>query len=166
MKNSIINTEGEDPLQALEDFGAEWMEYFSGVQQLMTDYKRLKHRVAELEEANAGLAEAIGQLKKGDEWSSRVTYDNVVDQIASNEDAAQRDLARKLIEPLLKRAQVTQLRKDIKRRVKELNEDSSANIVIEQAELTVQGDYVENKGVENLFNAPIGQVINHVDKLE
>ena len=38
----------------------------------------------------------------------------------------------------------------------------------EQSEpkVLVQGDYVENKGVENKYNAPVGQVIEHVDKLE
>ena len=38
----------------------------------------------------------------------------------------------------------------------------------EQSEpkMLVQGDYVENKGVENKYNAPVGQVIEHVDKLE
>ena len=63
------------------------------------------------------------QWKKGDEWSNRVTYENVVDQIASLEDASKRDDARRMFEPLLKKGQVTQFRKDIKRRVKELNED-------------------------------------------
>ena len=38
----------------------------------------------------------------------------------------------------------------------------------EQSEpkVLVQGDYVESKGVENKYNAPVGQVIEHVDKLE
>ena len=58
--------------------------------------------------------------------TSRVTYENVVEQIASNEDASKRDDARKVFEPLLKRSQVTQLRRDIKRRVKELNEESGS----------------------------------------
>ena len=146
MKNSIFNQEGEDPLQALKDFGAMFAGYFSSVQQLVADYERLQQKASELEEANAELtnknaelADAVEQLKKGDEWSNRVTYENVVDQIASNEDAAQRDFARKLIEPLLKRTQVNQMRKDIKRRVKELNEDSSASIVVEH--MTVEGNY-------------------------
>ena len=139
MKKTIYDQGGEDPLQALNDFGAQWMEYFNDVQQLITDYQRLKHRVAELQEANAGLADAVEQLKKGDEWSNRVTYENVVDQIASLEDTAQRDNARRLIEPLLKRTQVNQMRKDIKRRVKELNEDSSTSIVVEH--MTVEGNY-------------------------
>ena len=148
MKNAIINLEGEDPLQASKNFVAQCLEYLKGVQQVMADRERLQQRVAELEAANAELADknakladAVEQLKKGDEWSNRVTYENVVDQIASNEDAAQRDFARKLIEPLLKRGQVNQLRKDIKRRVKELNEDSSASIVIEQADVTVNGNW-------------------------
>ena len=38
----------------------------------------------------------------------------------------------------------------------------------EQSEpkVLVQGDYVENKGVENKYNAPVGQVIDCVEKLE
>ena len=35
-----------------------------------------------------------------------------------------------------------------------------------EPKVLVQGDYVENKGVENKYNAPVGQVIEHVDKLE
>ncbi len=143
--NKTYSQEDDDPLQAIKDFGAQWSAYFSGVQQLMADYDQLKLYVSKLEEEKAQwaadkaqwaadkaqwatekvqLEDAIEQARKGDEWSSRVTYENIVDQIASNEDAAQRDNARRLIEPLLKRSQVTQLRKDIKKRVKELNEES------------------------------------------
>ena len=67
-------------------------------------------------------------MNKKDEWSSRVTYENVVEQIAACEDAKERDEGRKLIEPLLKKSQVTSFRRDIKKRVKELNEDSGATI--------------------------------------
>lgn len=145
MTNKNYGQEDDDPLQAIKDFGAQWSAYFSGVQQLMADYDQLKLYVSKLEEEKAQwaadkaqwatekaqwatekvqLEDALEQARKGDEWSSRVTYENIVDQIASNEDAAQRDNARRLIEPLLKRSQVTQLRKDIKKRVKELNEES------------------------------------------
>lgn len=107
-------TKGEEPLSV---FG----QLADGLQFLRDEFDRQAARIAELEQLNAELRTGIDQLRN-DPWSSRVTYDNVVDQIASNEDAAQRDFARKLIEPLLKRSQVTQLRKDIKKRVKELNE--------------------------------------------
>ena len=141
MKKTIYDQGGEDPLQETKAFVAQWMNFLDNLQQTIVEYEQLKLRAAALEKENAALSDTLEQRKKDDEWSSRVTYDNVVDQIASNEDAAQRDNARKLIEPLLKKSQVTQLRKDIKRRVKELNEDSSANIVIEQAEVTVNGNY-------------------------
>ena len=118
--------EGEDPLRAMKDFGTQWTNYFMSVQRMTADYERLQVRVEQLEKDKTRLTEALEQAKKNDEWASRVTYENVVDQIASNEDAAQRDNARRLIEPLLKKSQVTQLRKDIKRRVKELNDDGGS----------------------------------------
>ena len=105
---------GEEPLNV---FG----QLVENLQVLRAEFERQTARIAELEQQNAELRSENDQLRN-DPWSSRVTYDNVVDQIASNEDAAQRDFARKLIEPLLKRTQVNQLRKDIKKRVKELNE--------------------------------------------
>ena len=105
---------------------AQWMKHWSDVQQMLEENEQLRQRVAALESENAALTETVEQWKKGDEWSNRVTYDNVVDQIASLEDASKRDDARRMFEPLLKKSQVTQFRKDIKRRVKELNEDSDA----------------------------------------
>ena len=50
---------------------------------LFGDLERMKRRVAELEEELAKY--------RNDDWTGRVTYDNVVDLIASNEDAAVRD---------------------------------------------------------------------------
>ena len=102
------------------------MKHWSDVQQMLEENEQLRQRVAAQESEIAALTETIEQWKKGDEWSNRVTYDNVVDQIASLEDASKRDDARRMFEPLLKKSQVTQFRKDIKRRVKELNEDSDA----------------------------------------
>ena len=129
MKEEIIEKTGTDgPLQALKDFGAQWTNYFSGVQQVMAEHERLQQRVAKLENENAALRDTIEQWKKGDEWASRVTYEGVVEQIAACEDAKERDEARKLIEPLLKRGQVTQFRKDIKQRVKELNEEGAGGV--------------------------------------
>ena len=125
MKEEIFDKTGaDDPLQALKDFGAQWTNYFSGVQQVMAENEQLRQRVAEQDGTIAKLEEALEQQKKGDEWASRVTYDNVVDQIASLEDTSKRDDARRMFEPLLKRSQATQFRKDIKRRVKELNEEN------------------------------------------
>ena len=80
-----------------------------------------EQRIRELEQENERL---LGEQQKNGSWASRVTYENVVELIASYEDAFQRDEARKLIEPLLKKEQVRQLRRDIKKRVKEQNEDN------------------------------------------
>ena len=117
----------DDPTEALKGFGAQWMNFFSGVQQVLAENEQLRQRVAKLEGENAALTELVERQREDDEWSSRVTYEGVVEQIAACEDAKERDEARKLIEPLLKRSQATQFRKDIKRRVKELNEEAASD---------------------------------------
>ena len=128
MEEETFDKTGADaPLQALKDFGDQLVNYFSGMQQVMVQNEHLRQRVAKLESENSALAETIEQWKKGDEWASRVTYEGVVEQIAACEDAKERDEARKLIEPLLKRSQATQFRKDIKKRVKELNEENGGS---------------------------------------
>jgi len=124
--DTIKKQEVDDPLQETKDFGKRLANYFAKVHQIMDEYDCLLQRVATLEEEKARLEDTVEQLKKDDEWTSRVTYENVVEQIASNEDASKRDDARKVFEPLLKRSQVTQLRRDIKRRVKELNEEGGS----------------------------------------
>ncbi len=116
----------EDPQEKMNELTALLAKYFNGIQQMQEENKQLRQRVATLESENAALTETLEQWKNGDEWSSRVTYDNVVDQIASLEDASKRDDARRMFEALLKKSQVTQFRKDIKHRVKELNEDGDA----------------------------------------
>ena len=116
----------EDPLEKMKDLTAQWANYFNGIQQVLEENERLRQRVAALESENAALTDTLEQWKNGDEWSNRVTYDNVVDQIASLEDASKRDDARRMFEALLKKSQVTQFRKDIKHRVKELNEEGDA----------------------------------------
>ena len=126
MTQSIFNQEGQDPLQNARAMMAQWMNSWGIVQQLLDECVQLRERVATLESENAALTETVEQWKNGDEWSNRVTYDNMVDQIASLEDASKRDDARRMFEPLLKKTQVTQFRKDIKRRVKELNEEGDA----------------------------------------
>ena len=126
MTETLMNQGGEDPLQDARAFVAEWMTHLGTIQQMLEENAQLKERVTALEAENAALTDTIDQWKKGDEWSSRVTYENLVEQIAACEDAKERDEARKLIEPLLKKSQVTQFRRDIKRRVKELNEESDA----------------------------------------
>lgn len=119
----IFNQGNDDPLQEAKAFMAQLMTHFATMQQALEENAQLKQRVASLESENAALTETLEQWKNNDEWSNRVTYDNVVDQIASLEDTSKRDDARRMFEPLLKKGQVTQFRRDIKRRVRELNED-------------------------------------------
>ena len=129
MEVTILDkVETDDSLQALEDFEAHWMNYFHGMHQVRDDNKQMRRLLVEQDEKIKKLEEALEQRKKEDEWSSRVTYEGVVEQIAACEDAKERDEARKLIEPLLKKAQVTQFRRDIKKRVKELNEDNAGGV--------------------------------------
>jgi regulator of replication initiation timing len=133
MKEENFDKVGADnPLQSMKDFAAQLMNLINGYHQALAENEqlrqqaaKLRQRVAKLESENAAFAETIEQWKKDDEWASRVTYEGVVEQIAACEDAKERDEARKLIEPLLKRSQVTQFRRDIKKRVKELNEESA-----------------------------------------
>ena len=122
----MMNQGNEDPFQDVNVFAVKLMMCMNAFKQMQEEKDQLIQRVAALESEKAVLTETVEQWKKSDEWSNRVTYDNVVDQIASLEDASKRDDARRMFEPLLKKSQVTQLRKDIKRRVKELNEDSDA----------------------------------------
>ena len=69
MKEELLGKAGDDaPPQALKDFGAQWINYFSGVQQVIADNEQLRKRVAQLESENAALAETIEHWKKGDEW--------------------------------------------------------------------------------------------------
>ena len=126
MTQTIVNQGGGDPLEEAKAFVAKWMNCMGTVQEVLEENEQLKQRVASLESENAALTETVEQWKNNDEWSNRVTYDSVVEQIAACEDAKERDEARKLIEPLLKKSQVTQFRRDIKRRVKELNEEGDA----------------------------------------
>lgn len=130
MHKIFENSEDNDPLRTTREFGNQFLNYICNVQQMMSDYEQLQSKVKMMEKE-------IEQLKKGDEWSSRVTYEGVVEQIAACEDAKERDEARKLIEPLLKREMAAKFRKDIRRRAKELNEGNS-NILIQQAEVRVQ----------------------------
>ena len=86
---------------------------------LFGDLERMKRRVAELEEELAKY--------RNDDWTGRVTYDNVVDLIASNEDAAVRDQTRKVFEPLLKKETARKLQRDVKRKVKENHRTDSVH---------------------------------------
>ena len=52
----------DTPLQALRDFGAQWMNYFSGVQQVMAENEQLRQQVAEQDEKIAKHVETVNQL--------------------------------------------------------------------------------------------------------
>ena len=128
MENKIFDKMGADnPLQSVKDFGAQLMNFLRSVQQAQDENEQLRQRVAQQDETIVKLEEALEQQKKSDEWASRVTYEGLVEQIAACEDAKERDEARKLIEPLLKLNQVRQFRRDIKKRVKELNEENGGS---------------------------------------
>jgi hypothetical protein len=80
-------------------------------------------RMSELQRRLAAQEAECAALKArlNDGWTDRVTYENMVEKIAANEDASERDYARNLIEPMLKRDMVRRFREDIKAKVKELN---------------------------------------------
>ena len=126
MTEAINQEIEEEPLEKMKDLTVQLAKYFNEIQQIFAENERLQQRVATLESENAALTDTLEQRKNNDEWSNRVTYDNVVDQIASLEDASKRDDARRMFEALLKKSQVTQFRRDIKHRVKELNEEGDA----------------------------------------
>lgn len=106
---------------------------------LFGDLERMKRRVAELEEELAKY--------RNDDWTGRVTYDNVVDLIASNEDAAVRDQTRKVFEPLLKKETARKLQRDVKRKVKEMEEADGVGAV-------VVNNHFEAGSTAQVFNGP------------
>ena len=108
---------------------------------LFGDLERMKRRVAELEEELAKY--------RNDDWTGRVTYDNVVDLIASNEDAAVRDQTRKVFEPLLKKETARKLQRDVKRKVKEMEEADGVGAVAPQVV-----NHFEAGSTAQVFNGP------------
>ncbi len=106
---------------------------------LFGDLERMKRCVAELEEELAKY--------RNDDWTGRVTYDNVVDLIASNEDAAVRDQTRKVFEPLLKKETARKLQRDVKRKVKEMEEADGVGAV-------VVNNHFEAGSTAQVFNGP------------
>ena len=75
-----------------------------------------QRRAAMLEAENIAMKSRLN-----DGWSDRVTFENVVEQIAACEDTKERDEARKIFEPMLKREMARKLRAEIKRKVNESN---------------------------------------------
>ena len=107
----------------------------------------LKKKQLEWDKEKDKISAEIEAMNKKEEWASCVTYDNVVEQIASNEDAAHRDIATKTLEPLLTKEMARKFRRDIKRKMKEMNSgDGGTNITIEN----VEGDFNVNKNVKQI----------------
>jgi len=105
--------------EALEQVKAERDLLESDLNAQREEIKRMQEEYQQQEQEILRLKKEAEMLRN-DPWSSRVTYENVVELIAGNEDPAQRDIARKVFEPLLKREQVRQLRRDVKKKVKEM----------------------------------------------
>lgn len=125
-------------MKSLNEKVREWAEMAHEMVAKLDELETTKLELATAQaEIKALKAELDAMKKADDEWASRVTYENVVDQIALYEDPAQRDEARKVFAPLLKKNMVTKMHRDIKRRAKELNGEG-ANITIQQAEVKVQ----------------------------
>ena len=101
----------------------------------------MRRRVKALEAENTALRE---QLNDG--WTGRVTYDAMVEQIAACEDTRERDDARKLIEPMLKRDMARRFREDIRLKVQQTHTDD-----IRERNQTAQ-EIVLHKYVENEFH--------------
>ncbi len=141
MKENIINHEGEDPL----NFAKQFLQSF---QNLMVNYEDMAARLEQSEARNRELELENGRLlseqQKNGLWASRVTYENVVELIAQNEDPAVRDETRKVFEPLLKKEQVRQLRRDVKKKVKELEAaEEPAEELIEVPEILTESELWE-----------------------
>ena len=125
----MTKPEGEDPLKVVRLFTQSIHSLMVSHEETAYRLQQSELRIRELEQENERL---LLEQQKNDLWSSRVTYENVVELIASYEDASQRDEARKLLEPLLKKDQVRQLRRDIRLKVKELESAEEAGEVPEE----------------------------------
>ena len=125
----MTKPEGEDPLKVVRLFTQSIHSLMVSHEETAYRLQQSELRIRELELENERL---LNEQQKNDLWSSRVTYENVVELIASYEDASQRDEARKLLEPLLKKDQVRQLRRDIRLKVKELESAEEAAEVPEE----------------------------------
>ena len=118
-------------LDEMKAFAGLWSKFFNYFEQLIADNQKLKEqnrekdaKIEEQQEMIESLKGELEQSKKVDEWADRLTFDAVVEEIASNEDAAQRDQYRRFIETMLPQKLVKLLRKAVKKRVKEINEES------------------------------------------
>ena len=138
MKENIINLEGGDPLKIVEALA-------SYIKDLNDKIKAQDDKIQELTKEL--------EVLRNDPWSSRVTYENVVELIAQNEDSAVRDETRKVFEPLLKKEQVRQLRRDIRLKVKELESADG----IEPRTLNNYGTVVQAGGINVGYANMVGK---------
>lgn len=134
--------EDKDPLEIAELMEGQLLAVVNELKEMKALLLQRDNRIKDLEKQ-------VEEMKN-DPWSSRVTYDNVVDQIAACEDAKERDEARKLIEPLLKKEMATRFRKDIRRRAKELSEGSVG--IEPEMQNAMKGNVTMNNPT---FNAPL-----------
>ena len=100
--------DGDIPLEEAIAFAEQLSKFLNGFNQLRAENEKLKEenrakdaKIDEQQETIAGLQEELEQSKKVDDWAQRLTFDAVVEEIASNEDAAQRDQYRRFIETML-----------------------------------------------------------------
>jgi hypothetical protein len=136
--NYLTKREGEDSLNLARQFLQSFQNLMVNYDDMAARLEQCQLRIRELEQDNERL---LTEQQKNGSWASRVTYENVVELIASYEDASQRDEARKLIEPLLKKDQVRQLRRDIKKKMKELESaEEPAEEVAEVPEILTESE--------------------------
>ena len=112
---NIQNLSKRQAMLLLSDL-RQWFvtDYCNDVVENCNRVRDLRRR-AEAQEAELTSMKA----RLGDGWTDRVTYDNMVEQIAACEDPRERDDARKLIETMLKRDKARKFREDIRCKVLE-----------------------------------------------
>ena len=115
--NYLTKNGGGDPLNFAKQFAQNLQTLIVNYEDMAAKLEQNEARIRELELENERL---LNEQQKNGSWASRVTYENVVELIAQNEDPAVRDETRKVFEPLLKKEQVRMLRRDVKKKVKEL----------------------------------------------
>ena len=162
--------DGKTPVEEAIAIAGQLSKLLNGFDQLRDENEKLKEdnrakdaKIDEQQETIDRLQDELEQSRKGDEWAQRVTFDAVVDEIASDEDAAQRDLHRRFIELLLPQKLVKVLRRAVKKRVKEINEENEesqepgtipAKLKTEEAQELL--GYLVDAGILNSDWQPIG----------
>ena len=88
--NTSENNEVKDPLQFAKQYLQNFQSLVVNYEEMSSRLEQAELRIKELEQENERL---LSEQQKNDLWSSRVTYENVVELIASYEDASQRGKA-------------------------------------------------------------------------